>query len=41
MIRTRRVFDFVHTQPMSDAEIRKVEAIVNAEILANADVMRG
>ncbi|MBI5005692.1 MAG: alanine--tRNA ligase [Nitrosomonadales bacterium] len=30
-------FDFVHTQPMSDAEIRKVEAIVNAEILVNAD----
>ena len=30
-------FDFVHTQPMSDAEIRKVEAIVNTEILANAD----
>ncbi|MDD2915017.1 MAG: alanine--tRNA ligase [Gallionella sp.] len=29
-------FDFVHTQPMSDAEICKVEAIVNAEILANA-----
>jgi alanyl-tRNA synthetase len=29
-------FDFVHTQPMSDAEIRKVETIVNAEILANA-----
>jgi len=29
-------FDFVHTQPMSHAEIRKVEAIVNAEILANA-----
>jgi len=29
-------FDFVHTQPMNDAEIRKVEAIVNAEILANA-----
>ena len=29
-------FDFVHTQPMSDAEIRKVEGIVNAEILANA-----
>ena len=29
-------FDFVHTQPMSDAEIRKVENIVNAEILANA-----
>ncbi|MFZ2161220.1 MAG: alanine--tRNA ligase [Sideroxyarcus sp.] len=30
-------FDFVHTQPMSDAQIRKVEAIVNAEILTNAD----
>jgi alanyl-tRNA synthetase len=30
-------FDFVHTQPMNDAEIRKVEAIVNAEILANAE----
>ncbi len=30
-------FDFVHTQPMTDAEIRKVEGIVNAEILANAD----
>ncbi|TAJ78350.1 MAG: alanine--tRNA ligase [Gallionellaceae bacterium] len=29
-------FDFVHTQPMADAEIRKVEAIVNAEILSNA-----
>ena len=29
-------FDFVHTQPMTDAEIMKVEAIVNAEILANA-----
>jgi len=29
-------FDFVHTQPMSDAEIRQVENIVNAEILANA-----
>ncbi|HEU0186559.1 MAG TPA: DHHA1 domain-containing protein, partial [Gallionellaceae bacterium] len=29
-------FDFAHTQPMSDAEIRKVEALVNAEILANA-----
>jgi alanyl-tRNA synthetase len=29
-------FDFVHTQPMSDAEIMKVEAMVNAEILANA-----
>ncbi|MDH2916979.1 MAG: alanine--tRNA ligase [Gallionella sp.] len=30
-------FDFVHTQPMSDAEVRQVEAIVNAEILANAE----
>jgi alanyl-tRNA synthetase len=30
-------FDFVHTQPMTDAEIRKVEAIVNAEILANVE----
>jgi alanyl-tRNA synthetase len=29
-------FDFVHSQPMTDAEITKVEAIVNAEILANA-----
>jgi alanyl-tRNA synthetase len=29
-------FDFVHNQPLSDAEIRQVEAIVNAEILANA-----
>ena len=30
-------FDFVHTQPMTHAEIRKVETIVNAEILANAE----
>jgi len=30
-------FDFAHTQPMTDAEIRKVESIVNAEILANAE----
>ncbi|MFZ5522838.1 MAG: alanine--tRNA ligase [Pseudomonadota bacterium] len=29
-------FDFVHTQPMTDAEIRRVEAIVNAEILVNS-----
>ena len=29
-------FDFVHNAPMTDAEIRKVEQIVNAEILANA-----
>jgi alanyl-tRNA synthetase len=28
-------FDFVHHQPMSDEEIRRVENIVNAEILAN------
>jgi len=32
--RTR--FDFAHNQPMTDAEIGKVEALVNAEILANA-----
>ena len=30
-------FDFVHMQPLSDDEIRKVEAIVNAEILTNAE----
>jgi len=30
-------FDFVHNQPMTDAEIRRVEALVNAEILANAE----
>ena len=29
-------FDFVHNAPMTDDEIRKVEQIVNAEILANA-----
>jgi len=28
-------FDFVHTQALTDDEIRRVEAIVNAEILAN------
>jgi len=28
-------FDFVHNQPMTNAEIRRVENIVNAEILAN------
>ena len=33
--RTRR-FDFTHNAPMSEAEIRKVETIVNYEILANA-----
>ncbi|MBS3935297.1 MAG: alanine--tRNA ligase [Sulfuritalea sp.] len=31
--RTR--FDFAHHAPMADAEIRRVEALVNAEILAN------
>jgi alanyl-tRNA synthetase len=29
-------FDFVHSQPMTDGEILKVESIVNAEILSNA-----
>ena len=29
-------FDFVHNAPMTDEEIRKVEQIVNAEILSNA-----
>ncbi len=29
-------FDFVHNAPMTDAEIAKVEALVNAEILSNA-----
>jgi alanyl-tRNA synthetase len=29
-------FDFVHNVPMTDAEISRVEAIVNAEILNNA-----
>ena len=32
--RTR--FDFVHNGPMTDAQTRQVEALVNAEILANA-----
>jgi alanyl-tRNA synthetase len=32
--RTR--FDFAHNGPLSDAQIRRVENIVNAEILANA-----
>jgi alanyl-tRNA synthetase len=30
-------FDFAHSQPMTDDEIRKVESIVNAEILANTE----
>ncbi|WP_286744279.1 DHHA1 domain-containing protein, partial [Aquabacterium sp. UBA2148] len=33
--RTR--FDFSHGQPLSDEEIREIEQIVNAEVLANAD----
>ncbi len=33
--RTR--FDFANNAPMSDEQIRRVETIVNAEILANAD----
>jgi alanyl-tRNA synthetase len=33
--RTR--FDFAHNAPLTDAQIARVEAIVNAEILANAD----
>ncbi len=32
--RTR--FDFAHNAPVTDAQVRQVEAIVNAEILANA-----
>jgi len=30
-------FDFAHNAPMSDAQVREVEAKVNAEILANAE----
>jgi len=33
--RTR--FDFAHNAPLTDAQIARIEAIVNAEILANAD----
>jgi alanyl-tRNA synthetase len=29
-------FDFVHNQPVTDAEIRQVEVLVNSEILSNA-----
>jgi alanyl-tRNA synthetase len=32
--RTR--FDFAHNAPVTDAQIAQVEALVNAEILANA-----
>jgi alanyl-tRNA synthetase len=34
--RTR--FDFAHNEPLTDAEIRKVEALVNREIRRNAEV---
>ena len=34
--RTR--FDFAHNAPLSDEQIRKVEQLVNAEVLANAPV---
>lgn len=30
-------FDFVHNQPLSDDEIHRIENLVNAEILENAD----
>jgi alanyl-tRNA synthetase len=33
---TKTRFDFSHNQPVTGAEIRKVEALVNSEILANA-----
>ena len=33
--RTR--FDFSHNAPLTDEQIRRIEALVNAEILANAD----
>ncbi len=32
-------FDFTHNQPMSDDEIRRVENIVNAEILENSEAL--
>jgi len=32
-VKTR--FDFLHNQPLSDAQIRRIEDLVNAEILAN------
>ena len=32
-------FDFVQSQPLTDDEIRRVEAIVNAEILANTETL--
>ena len=33
-LRTR--FDFAHNAPVTDAQVREIEALVNAEILANA-----
>ncbi len=30
-------FDFIHSQPLTDDEIRRVESIVNAEILENVE----
>jgi alanyl-tRNA synthetase len=30
-------FDFSHNQPVTDEEIRRIESIVNAEVLANQD----
>jgi alanyl-tRNA synthetase len=33
--RHARVFDFTHNAPVTDAQIRDIEARVNAEILAN------
>jgi alanyl-tRNA synthetase len=33
--RTR--FDFAHNAPVTDAQVRQVEALVNAEVLANTD----
>jgi alanyl-tRNA synthetase len=32
-------FDFVHNAPVTDAQIAKVEALVNAEILTNTDTL--
>ena len=37
MVNTERTrFDFAHNAPMTDEQVAKVEALVNAEILANA-----
>ena len=32
-------FDFVHNAPVTDAQIAKVEALVNAEVLTNTDTL--